>query len=147
MREKWARLITFLTGLIVLLLVIEFALVQNPVESDDTTLTIKEVSAPEPEPMETAPVVLDREAIEAGRLVYKEQGCALCHSIAGKGNPRNPLDGVGLRRTAEEIRDRIIGADTLQGVIPEHALKFKQSYKKLHDDDLSNLVIYLQNAG
>lgn len=136
MREKWARLITVFTGLIVLLLVIEFALVQNPVDSDDTTLTIKEASAP---------VVLDREAIEAGHLVYKEQGCALCHSIAGAGNPRNPLDGVGLRRTAEEIRDRIIGAHTLQGVIPEHALKFKQTYRELHDDDLSNLVIYLQS--
>ena len=39
-----------------------------------------------------------------------QQACARCHSIAGKGNPRRPLDGVGARRNAAELRDWNIGA-------------------------------------
>ncbi len=147
MREKWARGIALLTGLMILLLVMAFALNQNPVESDDRAATIKQASMLESEHELPEPIVVKPERpeqIDAGRLVYEQQGCVFCHSIAGAGNPRNPLDGVGLRRTSEEIRDRIIGADSLLGVIPERALKFKRSYRELNDDDLNNLIIYLQ---
>jgi mono/diheme cytochrome c family protein len=42
--------------------------------------------------------------VELGRRVYVEQRCSACHSIAGEGSPRSPLDGVGARLTAEQIR-------------------------------------------
>ena len=38
------------------------------------------------------------EKTEAGRNIYNQQGCARCHSIGGKGNPRNPLDNIGNNR-------------------------------------------------
>ena len=41
--------------------------------------------------------------VRPARLDTK-QGCARCHSIAGRGNPRSPLDGVGARLSAVEIR-------------------------------------------
>lgn len=141
MREKWARRIVFLTALIVLLLAFVFARIQNPGQVTDTVNNKKQVPSSELR----QPIVLDLKRIEAGRQIYGQQSCALCHSIAGQGNPRNPLDGVGAKHTANELRNFITGADTLQGFLPENIRKMKQGYRKLLDDDLDNLVIYMQS--
>ncbi len=45
--------------------------------------------------------------IKRGQEVYNAQKCMVCHSIAGKGNKQNPLDGVGKKLTADEIREWI----------------------------------------
>ena len=37
----------------------------------------------------------DAKQIERGMKVYADQKCSVCHSIAGKGNPKGPLDDVG----------------------------------------------------
>jgi len=131
MREKWARRIVLLTALIVLLLAFVFARIQNP----------DQVSSTERKPS----VVLDSKRIETGRQIYKQQGCGFCHSIAGQGNPRNPLDGVGTKRSASELRDFITGADTLQGVLTTSIRKMKQRYRELSADELDALVIYMQS--
>jgi len=141
MREKWARRIVFLTSLLILLLAVMFALIQNPsITPGATDRKVKTPSVNLPES-----IALDPKRIEAGRQVYKQQACARCHSIAGKGNPRNPLDSVGARHTADELRDWIIGADTLQGSVPQSIFKLKKTYRELSDRDLDNLVIYMQN--
>ena len=88
---------------------------------------------------------LDPKRIEAGQQIYKQQTCARCHSIAGQGNPRNSLDGVGARRTALELRDWIIGADVLHGELSTYASGVKQAYRKLPSDDLDALIIYMQS--
>lgn len=131
MREKWARRIVLLTGLIVLLLAFVFARIQNP----------EPVSSTE----RKSSVVLDSNRIETGRQIYNQQGCGLCHSIAGQGNPRNTLDGVGSKRTASELRNFITGADTLQGLLTTSIRKMKQRYRELSTDDLDALVIYMQS--
>ncbi len=141
MREKWARRVVFLTGLLVLLLAIIFANMQNPVGSPGTTASGEQ--APPGRRRESP--VLEPERIEAGRQVYQQQNCARCHSIAGAGNPRVPLDAVGAKRSAEGLRDWIIGADALQGELPEHIFKLKQAYRDLASDDLDALVIYMQS--
>ena len=141
MREQWARRIALLTGQLVLLLAVTFAVIQNPIETPDTTER-REPASPT-DLLES--IALDPERIETGRQVYKQQTCARCHSIAGEGNPRNPLDDVGARRTAEELRAWITGADALQGALPGRAFKLKRAYRELSDDDLDALVIYMQS--
>ena len=131
MREKWARRIVLLTAVIVLLLAFVFARIQNP----------EQVSSTEHKPS----VVLDSKRIETGRQIYMQQNCGFCHSIAGQGNPRNPLDGVGTKRTASELRDFITGADTLQSVLTTSIRKMKQRYRELSADELTALVIYMQS--
>ena len=42
---------------------------------------------------------------EKGAKVYAEKSCQMCHSIAGKGNIKGPLDGVGSKLTPDEIRE------------------------------------------
>jgi mono/diheme cytochrome c family protein len=46
--------------------------------------------------------------VELGMKVYADQKCSICHSIAGKGNPKGPLDDVGSRLSADEIRQWIV---------------------------------------
>lgn len=141
MREFWARRIALLTGLLVFLMVAAFPIIQNPANVLDNPERVAQL------PSDDLPVpeFLDPQCIDAGRQIYQQQSCARCHSIAGKGNPRNPLDGVGAIHSEEQMRAWIIGADTLQGVLPGRALEMKRAYRELSGDDLNVLVIYMQS--
>ena len=136
MREQWAKRIVLITGLLVLLLAFLFAGLQNTLK----TTVITENSGHRVSE-------LDPKQIETGRQVYQQQSCALCHSIAGQGNPRNPLDNVGEKHSPEALRDYIIGADGLQNILPEYSLKLKQRYQLLPPDELNALIIYLRSLG
>lgn len=135
MREQWARRIVLITGLLVLLLAFLFAALQNPVKTTDITESRDHLATIDFEP----------ERIEAGKQVYQQQNCSRCHSIAGEGNPRNPLDNIGEKRSAEELRDYITGADRLQKIISERSLKLKQQYRLLPVDELDALIVYMQS--
>ncbi len=77
--------------------------------------------------------------VEMGRRVYEEQDCALCHSIAGEGSPRSPLDGVGDRLDAEELRLWVVDP---QAVSPGVR---KPAYDDLPEDEVEAVVAYLQS--
>ena len=49
----------------------------------------------------------DAAKIKQGEQVYGAQKCQMCHAIAGKGNKANPLDGVGKKLSAADIREWI----------------------------------------
>ena len=42
-----------------------------------------------------------------GAEVYAAQKCQVCHAVAGKGGKTSPLDGVGAKLSAGEIRQWI----------------------------------------
>src|SRR5215813_5368157 len=46
----------------------------------------------------------DAEQVKKGEAVYAAQKCSVCHSIAGKGGKASPLDGVGGKLSADDIR-------------------------------------------
>jgi mono/diheme cytochrome c family protein len=50
----------------------------------------------------------DAELVKKGQQVYNAQKCQMCHSIAGKGSKTSPLDGVGSKLSADEIRSWIV---------------------------------------
>jgi mono/diheme cytochrome c family protein len=50
----------------------------------------------------------DAALIKKGEQVYAAQKCATCHSIAGKGKKTNPLDGVGGKLSADDIKQWIL---------------------------------------
>jgi mono/diheme cytochrome c family protein len=88
----------------------------------------------------------DPALIKRGQEVYTAQKCQLCHSIAGKGNKQNPLDGVGKKLSAEDIRKWMTHPD-------EMAAKTKSTKKPpmpnkfntLPAADLDALVAYMQS--
>lgn len=75
-------------------------------------------------------------AVEGGRRVYDREGCAMCHSIAGKGSRRVPLDGVGGRLGVDEIRKWIVSPQEMKPGVK------KEPYR-LGGRDLEMLIEYL----
>ena len=57
--------------------------------------------------MASMPLAQDAKQIERAQKVYVEKKCANCHSIAGKGNKKGPLDEVGTKLSAAEIQEWI----------------------------------------
>ncbi|MEO6238827.1 MAG: cytochrome c [Vicinamibacterales bacterium] len=86
----------------------------------------------------------DAKALEKGTKVYAEQKCSMCHSIAGKGNPKGALDDVGARLKAEEIRQWIVEPAAMTTKM-KAARKppMPSKYSALPKDDLDALVVYL----
>ena len=79
-----------------------------------------------------------------GEKVYAAQKCNMCHSIAGKGNAKGPLDGVGSKLTTAEIHDWIVDPVAMSKKTnstrkPPMAAK----YKSLPKEDLDALVAYM----
>ena len=86
-------------------------------------------------------------AQDNGAKVFSAHGCSMCHSIAGKGNTKGPLDEVGSKLTPAEIRGWITDpagsaakarADRKP---PMSAMQTK--FKDLSKQDLDDLVAYL----
>jgi mono/diheme cytochrome c family protein len=82
------------------------------------------------------------EAKADGEKVFAAQKCSLCHSIAGKGNPKGPLDQVGSKLSADEIRAWITDA---KGMTAKTKAERKPAMKvyTLPKDDVDALVAYL----
>lgn len=152
MREIIARIISVLTLVMVVALSLLFASAHN---RDDRIAIAPSGPAPAPAAREliTEPVppVTPAEPVQGaspmdsarGRAVYERQNCATCHSIAGEGNPRYPLDGVGANWNAREMEDWITGQGDAADVLPSAIVKRKQRYQKLARDDMDALVSYL----
>jgi mono/diheme cytochrome c family protein len=83
-------------------------------------------------------------AQEKGAKVYADQKCSVCHSIAGKGNAKGSLDGVGSKLSTAEIHEWIVdpvAATTKAKATRKPAMPAK--YAALPKDDLDALVAYL----
>ena len=88
----------------------------------------------------------DAAQVEQGTKVYAAQKCQMCHAIAGKGNKSNPLDGVGTKLSADDIKQWI----THPKEMTEKAKSTKKppmpaKYATLPAADLDALVAYLQS--
>ena len=88
----------------------------------------------------------DARQIEAGRRVYDSQGCAKCHMVVGQGNKTFPLDGVGSRLSADEIRRWLTHTAQMEDALPKTpAIKMSSKKYDLKDADLDALVAFLQS--
>jgi mono/diheme cytochrome c family protein len=85
-----------------------------------------------------------QDAAAKGAKVYADQKCSLCHSIAGKGNAKGSLDGVGSKLKPEEIREWIVDpVGMATKAKAERKPPMTAKYKTLPKEDLDNLVAYL----
>jgi mono/diheme cytochrome c family protein len=86
----------------------------------------------------------DGAAIKKGESVYGAQKCQICHGIAGKGSKNNPLDGVGKKLTADEIRQWIVSPTEMTAKIKSTKKPpMPGKYKGLPAAELDALVAYL----
>lgn len=92
------------------------------------------------------PALAARQDAAKGKEVYAAQKCSTCHSIAGEGKKTNPLDGVGGKLSAAEIKEWIVNPkemtaktkSTKKPVMPA-------KYAKLPPADIDALVAYMQS--
>jgi mono/diheme cytochrome c family protein len=88
----------------------------------------------------------DAAQIAKGQEVYVAQKCALCHSVAGKGNKKNPLDAVGTKLSADDIRRWITHPDEMTVKVQSTKKPpMPKKYDKLPAADIDALVAYVQS--
>lgn len=83
-------------------------------------------------------------AVEKGEAVFAAQKCGLCHSVAGKGNPKGALEEPVSKLSAAEIRSWITDA---KGMTAKTGATRKPAMKEftLPKDDVDALVAYLSS--
>jgi mono/diheme cytochrome c family protein len=80
--------------------------------------------------------------VAKGQQVFADQKCSLCHSVAEKGNKKGPLDGVGSKLSADEIRSWIVDAKGMTAKTKATRKPEMKAYA-LPKDDVDALVAYL----
>ena len=85
----------------------------------------------------------DKAAVEKGMKVYTEQKCSLCHAIAGKGNAKGSLDGVGTKLKAEEIRQWMVDPKGMTAKTKAARKPEMKAYPNLAKEDMDALVAYM----
>ncbi len=81
-----------------------------------------------------------------GQEVYTAQKCQVCHAVAGKGSKANPLDGVGAKLSADDIKQWI--TDPTEAAAKAKSTKkppMPNKYGSLPAADLDALVAYMQS--
>ena len=88
----------------------------------------------------------DPALIKKGEAVYDAQKCAVCHSIAGKGSKANPLDGVGAKLSADDIRAWITDPVAMAKKANSQKKPPMPKNAKLTPADVDGLVAYMQSV-
>jgi mono/diheme cytochrome c family protein len=87
----------------------------------------------------------DAALIKKGQDVYNAQKCAVCHSIGGKGSKANPLDGVGAKLPADDIRAWITDPAAMTKKTNSQKKPPMPKNAKLTAADVDALVAYMQS--
>lgn len=82
---------------------------------------------------------------DAGMKVYAAQKCSMCHSIADVGNKKLPLDKVGAKLSADQIREWIVTPAEAAAKAKSTAKPAMRAYPNLPKADLDALVAYMKS--
>ena len=84
--------------------------------------------------------------MKKGQEVYTAQKCSVCHAIAGKGGKASPLDGVGTKLTAAQIKAWIVIRSTAAKTANSTKKPpMPKKYGKLPAADIDAMVAYMQS--
>lgn len=93
-----------------------------------------------------ASVAAAQDAAKKGQEVFTAQKCSMCHSVAGQGNKKYPLDGIGAKLSADDIKEWITNPDAQQAKKGgEKPLMKMKSFKTLPAADIDALVAYVSS--
>lgn len=81
--------------------------------------------------------------VDKGEAVYAAQKCSICHALGGKGQAKGPLDEVGSKLTAAEIREWIVNPAEMTKKHNATRKPLMRAYPNLPKDDLDALVAFL----
>lgn len=81
---------------------------------------------------------------EHGAKVYEAQKCSMCHAIAGKGNKKSSLDGVGKKLNDADLKLWITDPRAAEKKFSSTAKPPMKAYKTLPAADVDALVAYMK---
>jgi mono/diheme cytochrome c family protein len=79
-----------------------------------------------------------------GEKVFAAQKCVICHSVGAQGNKKGPLDNVGAKLSADEIRMWITQAPEMAAKAKAERKPAMKAFTALSKADVDALVAYLQ---
>ena len=90
-----------------------------------------------------APFAAAEDKAAKGEKVYADNKCAMCHSIGDKGNKKGPLDGVGSKYSAADLKAWIVDATGMTAKAKAERKPNMKNYN-LPPEDVDALVAYMQ---
>jgi mono/diheme cytochrome c family protein len=87
----------------------------------------------------------DAAKVEQGQKLYATLKCGACHSVAGKGNKKGPLDEVGTKLTADEIREWIVNPKEMTKKTNAKRKPIMKEHPTLTPAEVDALVAYMQS--
>jgi cytochrome c5 len=81
--------------------------------------------------------------VAEGVKLYAANKCAMCHAIEGKGNKKFPLDGVGTKLTADQIKEWLVDPKSAAAKAKSEAKPPMTSYAKLSAGEIEAIVAYM----
>lgn len=91
-----------------------------------------------------APAAMAQATAAQGATLFAANKCAMCHAVDGKGNAKGPLDGVGAKYKADELK---LWLTDPAGQAAKHNAARKpamRNFSSLPAADIDALVAYLQ---
>lgn len=87
---------------------------------------------------------LGAQSAAGGEKVYTAQKCNICHSVAGVGNKKGPMEDAAAKLSADEIRLWITDAPAMAAKTKAARKPPMKSYS-LPKEELDSLVAYIQS--
>ncbi len=85
------------------------------------------------------------QSLDKGAAVFVAQKCSLCHALDGKGNAKGPLDAVGAKLKAEDIRQWIVTPADMAAKSKAERKPAMKAYATMPKEDLDALVAFLSS--
>ncbi|MGE3275319.1 MAG: cytochrome c [Vicinamibacterales bacterium] len=80
-----------------------------------------------------------------GEQLFAQQRCSICHSVAGKGNTKFPLDNAGSRLTPDVVELWLTDPKAAEAKTGKTGTPKMRSYAKLSADEIAALVAYVMS--
>jgi mono/diheme cytochrome c family protein len=87
----------------------------------------------------------DSASVTKGAALYTEKKCQMCHSVAGKGNAKGSLDGIGDKLSAEDIKKWLTEPAEMTKKANATRKPAMPSFAKLPAADLDALTAYVSS--
>jgi mono/diheme cytochrome c family protein len=97
----------------------------------------------------TAAQAPDAKLAGEGKKLYATYKCEKCHQIDGRGSKKGPLDGVGAKLTAADIRKWLTDPAAMEAKMDKKptgtdAMSFALKTKGIEPHEVDALVAYIQ---
>ena len=87
----------------------------------------------------------DPKLVASGRTLFETAKCGICHLAEGKGNKKQPLDGIAAKMPAADIRKWITSPAEMTAKLPKKPAVTMPKKADLKDADVDALVAYIQS--